>query len=53
MSQLPPKYKLGSKINFGLVKTGHKGTANPVVAAWLGNLLMIVKRIIFTIRGRK
>jgi len=46
-----------SFVYFGLVKMGqtmgHKGTANPFIAAWLGNLLMIVTGIIFTIRARK
>jgi len=42
---------------FGLVKTGqtmgHKGTANPVLAAWLGNLLMIASAVVFNIKARK
>ena len=32
---------------------GHKGTANPVLAAWLGNLLMIASAVVFNIKARK
>ncbi|MCD6117073.1 LptF/LptG family permease [bacterium] len=46
-----------SFVYFGLVKIGetmgHKGTANPIIAAWLGNLIMIASGIIFTLRARK
>lgn len=46
-----------SFIYFGLVKTGqtmgHKGTADPFIAAWIGNIVMIVSGIVFILKTRK